>query len=128
MKYQIFTPLLLLEFLNLFWYYLILRIAYRCVDVHTINETIVQEIVMTAQSRRTRRLMIVPTTKMKATMPKRIECFRYEACSPDSLGYNTAIMTNRTPRIRRTVDSNDWIHGYFCIQLTVILLLKDVLN
>lgn len=31
MKYQIFTPLLLLQFLNLFWYFLILRIAYRYV-------------------------------------------------------------------------------------------------
>ena len=31
MKYQVFTPLLLLQFLNLFWYYLILRILYRYV-------------------------------------------------------------------------------------------------
>ncbi|KAL5530664.1 LAG1 [Sanghuangporus sanghuang] len=29
MKYQIFTPILLLLFLNLFWYYLMLRIGYR---------------------------------------------------------------------------------------------------
>ncbi|THH08649.1 hypothetical protein EW145_g2568 [Phellinidium pouzarii] len=29
MKYQIFTPVLLLQFLNLFWYFLILRILYR---------------------------------------------------------------------------------------------------
>jgi len=31
MRYQIFTPLLLLQSLNLFWYFLILRIAYRAV-------------------------------------------------------------------------------------------------
>jgi len=31
MKYQIFVPILLLQFLNLFWYYLVLRIAYRAV-------------------------------------------------------------------------------------------------
>ncbi|KAH9938181.1 TLC domain-containing protein [Fomitopsis serialis] len=31
MKYQIFTPILLLQFLNLFWYFLIWRIAYRAV-------------------------------------------------------------------------------------------------
>jgi len=29
MKYQMFAPLLLLQFLNLFWYFLILRIAFR---------------------------------------------------------------------------------------------------
>lgn len=29
MKYQIFAPILLLQFLNLFWYYLILRVAVR---------------------------------------------------------------------------------------------------
>ncbi|KAI0702904.1 longevity assurance proteins LAG1 LAC1 [Cytidiella melzeri] len=32
MKYQIFTPVLLLQFLNLFWYYLVLRIAVRAVS------------------------------------------------------------------------------------------------
>ncbi|KAI0081743.1 longevity assurance proteins LAG1/LAC1 [Panus rudis PR-1116 ss-1] len=31
MKYQVFVPLLLLQFLNLFWYYLILRILVRAV-------------------------------------------------------------------------------------------------
>ncbi|KAH9853501.1 TLC domain-containing protein [Lenzites betulinus] len=31
MKYQIFVPVLLLQFLNLFWYFLILRIAWRAV-------------------------------------------------------------------------------------------------
>lgn len=31
MKYQVFAPLLLLQFLNLFWYFLIMRIAYRWV-------------------------------------------------------------------------------------------------
>jgi len=31
MKYQIFTPLLLLQLLNLFWYFLILRILFRYV-------------------------------------------------------------------------------------------------
>ncbi|KAI0081742.1 longevity assurance proteins LAG1 LAC1 [Panus rudis PR-1116 ss-1] len=31
MKYQVFTPILLLQFLNLFWYYLILRILVRAV-------------------------------------------------------------------------------------------------
>ena len=30
MKYQIFVPLLLLQFLNLFWYFLIWRLAFRC--------------------------------------------------------------------------------------------------
>jgi very-long-chain ceramide synthase len=29
MKYQIFVPILLLQFLNLFWYFLIWRILYR---------------------------------------------------------------------------------------------------
>ncbi|KAF7433033.1 hypothetical protein PC9H_004979 [Pleurotus ostreatus] len=38
MKYQIFTPLLLLEFLNLFWYYLILRIAYRAITTNTATD------------------------------------------------------------------------------------------
>lgn len=34
MKYQIFVPLLLLQFLNIFWYYyFIIRIAVRCVDL-----------------------------------------------------------------------------------------------
>ena len=31
MKYQIFAPILLLQFLNLFWYFLIWRIAFRYV-------------------------------------------------------------------------------------------------
>jgi len=31
MKYQVFAPLLLLQLLNLFWYYLILRIAVRAI-------------------------------------------------------------------------------------------------
>lgn len=31
MRYQIFIPLLLLKFLNIFWYFLICRIAVRCV-------------------------------------------------------------------------------------------------
>ncbi|EPT03761.1 hypothetical protein FOMPIDRAFT_1058579 [Fomitopsis schrenkii] len=31
MKYQIWTPILLLQFLNIFWYFLILRVAYRAV-------------------------------------------------------------------------------------------------
>ncbi|KAI0832388.1 TLC domain-containing protein [Trametes gibbosa] len=32
MKYQIFAPILLLQFLNLFWYFLILRIAWRAIS------------------------------------------------------------------------------------------------
>ena len=32
MKYQVFVPILLLQCLNLFWYYLILRIAVRYVS------------------------------------------------------------------------------------------------
>lgn len=35
MKYQIFAPILLLQFLNLFWYFLIWRIAFRCVFTST---------------------------------------------------------------------------------------------
>ena len=31
MRYQIFAPILLLLFLNLFWYYLMIRIGYRWV-------------------------------------------------------------------------------------------------
>lgn len=31
MRYQIFAPILILQFLNLFWYFLIWRIAYRYV-------------------------------------------------------------------------------------------------
>lgn len=31
MKYQMFAPMLLLQCLNLFWYFLILRIAWRYV-------------------------------------------------------------------------------------------------
>ncbi|KIY74030.1 longevity assurance proteins LAG1/LAC1 [Cylindrobasidium torrendii FP15055 ss-10] len=31
MQYQVFAPILLLQFLNLFWYYLILRVAYRAI-------------------------------------------------------------------------------------------------
>ena len=33
MKWQIFVPILLLQFINLFWYFLILRILYRAVFV-----------------------------------------------------------------------------------------------
>lgn len=33
MKYQIFVPILLLQFLNLFWYFLIWRIAFRALSV-----------------------------------------------------------------------------------------------
>jgi hypothetical protein len=33
MKYQVFTPILLLLGMNLFWYFLILRIAKRCVSL-----------------------------------------------------------------------------------------------
>lgn len=29
MKWQIFVPILLLQFINLFWYFLILRILFR---------------------------------------------------------------------------------------------------
>ena len=32
MKWQVFAPILLLQVLNLFWYYLILRILWRCVS------------------------------------------------------------------------------------------------
>ncbi|KAF9268067.1 longevity assurance proteins LAG1/LAC1, partial [Marasmius fiardii PR-910] len=35
MKYQVFVPLLLLQFLNLFWYYLIWRVAVRAVAAPT---------------------------------------------------------------------------------------------
>ncbi|KAJ4478216.1 longevity assurance proteins LAG1 LAC1, partial [Lentinula aciculospora] len=44
MKYQVFTPLLLLQFLNLFWYLLIIRVLHRAVvsnevdDVRSDNE------------------------------------------------------------------------------------------
>ena len=31
MQWQIFTPILLLQFLNIFWYFLIWRILFRCV-------------------------------------------------------------------------------------------------
>jgi len=31
MRYQVFTPLFLLQLLNLFWYFLILRIAFRAI-------------------------------------------------------------------------------------------------
>ncbi len=36
MKYQIFLPILLLQFLNLFWYFLAVRIGYRY--VHTTHK------------------------------------------------------------------------------------------
>lgn len=38
MKYQIFTPLLLLQILNLFWYYFILRIALRSLNPSTMTD------------------------------------------------------------------------------------------
>ncbi|TFK75815.1 longevity assurance proteins LAG1/LAC1 [Pluteus cervinus] len=38
MRYQVFLPLLLLQFLNIFWYYLILRVAYRAVVHHTADD------------------------------------------------------------------------------------------
>ncbi|KAI0750712.1 longevity assurance proteins LAG1/LAC1 [Daedaleopsis nitida] len=38
MRYQIFAPILLLQFLNLFWYFLICRIAYRYVDGTTFTD------------------------------------------------------------------------------------------
>ncbi|KAJ3976247.1 longevity assurance proteins LAG1 LAC1 [Lentinula raphanica] len=38
MKYQVFAPLLLLQFLNLFWYFLIMRIAYRAATSTTVSD------------------------------------------------------------------------------------------
>ncbi|KAI0732946.1 longevity assurance proteins LAG1/LAC1 [Fomitopsis betulina] len=38
MKYQIFLPILLLLFLNLFWYFLILRIAYRAITLDKLDD------------------------------------------------------------------------------------------
>ncbi|KAI9574728.1 longevity assurance proteins LAG1 LAC1 [Boletus coccyginus] len=38
MKYQIFTPILLLQILNLFWYYFILRIALRSLKPSTMTD------------------------------------------------------------------------------------------
>ncbi|THH19865.1 hypothetical protein EW146_g1403 [Bondarzewia mesenterica] len=38
MKWQIFTPILLLQFLNLFWYYLILRVFVRAVKEFTVED------------------------------------------------------------------------------------------
>ena len=40
MKYQIFVPLLLLLFLNLFWYYIMIRVARRY--VLTLNDSLHQ--------------------------------------------------------------------------------------
>lgn len=37
MKYQIWTPILLLQFLNIFWYFLILRVAYRYVYLSSLR-------------------------------------------------------------------------------------------
>jgi len=37
-RYQIFIPILLLQFLNLFWFFLILRIIYRAVFVKVIAD------------------------------------------------------------------------------------------
>lgn len=34
MKYQIFIPLMLLQIVNLFWYFRIWRVLYRCADVN----------------------------------------------------------------------------------------------
>jgi len=38
MRYQIFIPILLLQFLNLFWYFLIWRIAYRAVAGNPVDD------------------------------------------------------------------------------------------
>ncbi|KAJ3989693.1 longevity assurance proteins LAG1 LAC1 [Lentinula detonsa] len=38
MKYQVFAPLLLLQFLNLFWYFLIMRIAYRAATSSSVSD------------------------------------------------------------------------------------------
>jgi very-long-chain ceramide synthase len=38
MKYQVFIPLLLLQFMNFFWYYLILRILVRAVTTHVADD------------------------------------------------------------------------------------------
>jgi len=38
MKYQIFIPIFALQLINLFWYYLILRIAYRAMKEETITD------------------------------------------------------------------------------------------
>ncbi|KAH7876279.1 longevity assurance proteins LAG1/LAC1 [Lentinula edodes] len=38
MKYQVFAPLLLLQFLNLFWYFLIMRIAYRAMTSNEVSD------------------------------------------------------------------------------------------
>jgi acyl-CoA-dependent ceramide synthase len=37
MKWQIFTPILLLQYLNLFWYFFMWRILYRYVLFHAIQ-------------------------------------------------------------------------------------------
>ncbi|THG99308.1 hypothetical protein EW026_g3008 [Hermanssonia centrifuga] len=39
MKYQIFLPILLLQFLNLFWYFLAVRIGYRALTDITVSDT-----------------------------------------------------------------------------------------
>ncbi|KAF5363341.1 hypothetical protein D9756_000463 [Leucocoprinus leucothites] len=39
MRYQVFIPLLLLQFINLFWYYLMVRILYRAVKTHDATDT-----------------------------------------------------------------------------------------
>ncbi|KAJ3843399.1 longevity assurance proteins LAG1/LAC1 [Lentinula raphanica] len=38
MKYQVFTPLLLLQFLNLFWYFLIMRVLHRAVVGNEVDD------------------------------------------------------------------------------------------
>lgn len=38
MKYQIFTPIMLLHFLNVFWYILILRIGWRALRVEEFSK------------------------------------------------------------------------------------------
>ena len=70
MKYQIWTPILLLQFLNLFWYFLILRIGYRYVSALIIPTSAISCATPTGRSRwRTSRLwaMFAPTRKNTKT-------------------------------------------------------------
>jgi hypothetical protein len=68
MKYQVFVPILLLQFLNLFWYYrFILRVAIRCTLFPPYSEITSDNLIYTGPLSRRMPQTIGRTTRMTAS-------------------------------------------------------------
>jgi hypothetical protein len=78
MKYQVFVPILLLQFLNLFWYYLVLRIAVRCA-------------------------LFPPYSEITSDNP--IYIGPLPISRPQTIGRTTRMMTSRKKLMRKMIDA-----------------------